>query len=227
MQYGGEATSLKPRGVISLMAALGGYDRGQPLLHGDDDVKTKQAGGIQTTREKILDVATDLFVENGYDGTPLSLIASRLEFTKAALYYHFKSKSDILTGILDPLLRQVDALLQSAPERFPTSAERWEFMVRYSEILLSHVRAVAVLAIGGNQAWMPEEILRRIEWHRVRTTELATLPGMSDEEQVRAILLTDMMHREIVFESGRTRVSGMTSERRREIVYDFIREALG
>lgn len=190
-------------------------------------MKTQQGSGSQVTREKILEVATDLFVEYGYDGTPLSLIASKLEFTKAALYYHFKSKTDILTEILEPLLGQVDELLERAPERFPTSDQRWDFMVRYSQILLSHARAVSVLSLGGNHSWMPAAILRRIERHKNRTTELAMLPSMSEEDQVKAILLTDMLHREIVFESGRPTVAGMSPERRREIVYDFIREALG
>lgn len=190
-------------------------------------MKTNQTTGNQATREKILDVAADLFVEHGYPGTPLSMISSRLEFTKAALYYHFKSKASILTGILDPLLDAIDDLLAETPQHFPDAGKRWEFMLAYSELLLSNARTVSVLAIGGSQAWMPEDILKRIEGHRMRTTELAMLPGMSDEDQVKAILLVDMLHREIVFEKGRGMVSGMTAERRRAIVYGFIRESLG
>lgn len=189
-------------------------------------MKRQQTSGNASTREKILDVAADLFVEHGYPGTPLSLIASKLEFTKAALYYHFKSKSDILSGILDPVLDEVDALLTKSPEHFPDAEERWGFMFAYSQLLLSNARAIEVLSIGANQAWMPEEILKRIEWHRMRTIELAMLPGMSEEQQVRAILLMDVMHREIVFEKDRSVVQGMTAERRREIVYRFIRECL-
>ena len=189
-------------------------------------MKTKQTTGSNATREKILDVAAELFVENGYSGTPLSLIASKLDFTKAALYYHFKNKADILTGILNPLLDEIDELLRETPGQFPDAEKRWEFMIAYSELLLSNARAVAVLAIGGNQSWLPGDVLKRIERHRVRTTELAMLPGMSEEEQVRAILLMDMMHREIVFEKDRAVVASMTPKRRREIVYRFVRESL-
>lgn len=49
-----------------------------------------------STRERILDIALALFTEQGYDKTSLRDIAERLGTTKAALYYHFKSKSDIL-----------------------------------------------------------------------------------------------------------------------------------
>lgn len=189
-------------------------------------MKRKQTAGSHATQEKILDVASDLFVEHGYPGTPLSMIAANLEFTKAALYYHFRNKADILTGILDPLFDQIDDLLEETPEQFPDADKRWEFMLAYTELLLSNPRAVAVLAIGGNQAWMPEPELKRMEWHRARTIELTILPGMSDEAQVEAMLLMDMLHREIVFEKDRAVVNGMPPERRREIVYSFIRESL-
>src|SRR5512133_27475 len=48
------------------------------------------------TRERILDVALELFNEQGYEKTPLRELAERLGVTKAALYYHFKRKEDIL-----------------------------------------------------------------------------------------------------------------------------------
>jgi AcrR family transcriptional regulator len=51
------------------------------------------------TRQRILDVALDLFTEQGYDGTSLRQIAERLGVTKAALYYHFESKEDILLAL--------------------------------------------------------------------------------------------------------------------------------
>ncbi|HEY3674033.1 MAG TPA: helix-turn-helix domain-containing protein, partial [Acidimicrobiia bacterium] len=39
------------------------------------------------TRERILAVANELFIEQGYEGTSLREIADRLDITKAALYY--------------------------------------------------------------------------------------------------------------------------------------------
>jgi len=47
----------------------------------------------EDTRQRILDVASELFVERGYDATSLREIAERLGVTKAALYYHFASKA--------------------------------------------------------------------------------------------------------------------------------------
>ena len=52
-----------------------------------------------TTRDRILDVALDLFIDQGYDGTSLRQIADRLGITKAALYYTFEAKADILMAL--------------------------------------------------------------------------------------------------------------------------------
>jgi AcrR family transcriptional regulator len=51
------------------------------------------------TRERILDIAMDLFIEQGYDKTSLRQIADRLGFTQAAIYYHFAAKEDILVAL--------------------------------------------------------------------------------------------------------------------------------
>ena len=44
-------------------------------------------------------MALDLFIEKGYDKTSLREIAEQLGVTKAALYYHFASKDDILMAL--------------------------------------------------------------------------------------------------------------------------------
>ncbi len=52
-----------------------------------------------STREKILDVALDLFTNQGFDGTSMREIAERLLISKPAIYYHFASKEDILMAL--------------------------------------------------------------------------------------------------------------------------------
>src|SRR5919198_528000 len=55
----------------------------------------KKAGGSaakKETRERLLDVALDLFSEKGYAETSLREIAAELGVSKAALYYHFESE---------------------------------------------------------------------------------------------------------------------------------------
>ncbi|HEU5308208.1 MAG TPA: helix-turn-helix domain-containing protein [Acidimicrobiia bacterium] len=64
------------------------------------------------TRERILTVANELFTEQGYEGTSLREIADRLDITKAALYYHFRSKDEILQTLLEPFDVLIEEMLQ-------------------------------------------------------------------------------------------------------------------
>jgi AcrR family transcriptional regulator len=68
--------------------------RGQPS---GDQPSGDQAGA--STREKILDVALDLFTDQGFDGTSMREIAERLHISKPAIYYHFASKEEILMAL--------------------------------------------------------------------------------------------------------------------------------
>ena len=53
------------------------------------------------TRERILEVALGLFERQGYAGTSLRDISDQLGVTKAALYYHFPSKEELFTAVVD------------------------------------------------------------------------------------------------------------------------------
>jgi AcrR family transcriptional regulator len=66
------------------------------------------------TRARILDVAVDLFIEQGYAGTSVRDISERLGMTKGSLYYHFASKEDVLTALVTPLVEDLDSFLQAA-----------------------------------------------------------------------------------------------------------------
>lgn len=57
------------------------------------------------TKERILDIALELFAQNGYLGTSMSDIAKQLGFTKAALYKHYTSKQEILDQIVERMNR--------------------------------------------------------------------------------------------------------------------------
>ena len=63
----------------------------------DDQADGDQAGA--STRDRILDVALDLFTDQGFDGTSMREIAERLQLSKPAIYYHFASKEEILMAL--------------------------------------------------------------------------------------------------------------------------------
>lgn len=74
------------------------------------EAKTPRTG----TRQRILDVAAHLFACKGYAGTSIRDISEELGVTKAALYYHFESKEDILTELLEHPVAAVREVLDAA-----------------------------------------------------------------------------------------------------------------
>ncbi|MGW3011820.1 TetR/AcrR family transcriptional regulator [Streptomyces sp. NPDC001219] len=87
------------------------------------------------TRRRIQDVALELFVRNGYEKTSLREIAEILEVSKPAIYYHFKSKEDILLSIFQDLTRPVDDIISWGRQQPRTLETKQEILRRYSAAL--------------------------------------------------------------------------------------------
>jgi len=93
---------------------------------------------MSDTREQILEVARDLFIEQGYDATSLREIAEKVCVTKAALYYHFTNKQDILRALAAPAMEATPTVLSMLPER-PVDLAQWAGVVAsLSEWLLDN-----------------------------------------------------------------------------------------
>jgi AcrR family transcriptional regulator len=125
----------------------------EPGHDGDNDPLPPPTAAKADTRDRILDVALDLFTEQGFDGTSLREIAERLNVTKAALYYHFESKDDILLA-LHMRLHEFgrEALLKMA-EQEPVTLKQWgelldevvDAMLAQRKLFLMHERNQAAL----------------------------------------------------------------------------------
>jgi AcrR family transcriptional regulator len=61
------------------------------------------------SQEMLLAAAVKLFSARGYDQTTLQDIAGEAGLTKGALYYHFKSKEEILRRVHDDMIEQIVA----------------------------------------------------------------------------------------------------------------------
>ena len=59
---------------------------------------TKEA---EERRNEILDVADRLFCQKGFDGTSTNDILKEVGIARGTLYYHFKSKEEIMNAIID------------------------------------------------------------------------------------------------------------------------------
>jgi AcrR family transcriptional regulator len=87
------------------------------------------------TRARIHDVALEVFAEHGYERTTMQQIADRLRITRPALYFHYRSKEDILASIHDALAHSVDDLIGWASAQPRTRATRQELLRRLHELM--------------------------------------------------------------------------------------------
>ncbi|MEV6808143.1 TetR/AcrR family transcriptional regulator [Streptomyces sp. NPDC017248] len=97
-----------------------------------DGTKHQRRGN---TRQRIQDVALALFAEQGYEKTSLREIAERLDVTKAALYYHFKTKEEIIASLFEDLTKPIEGLIDWGRGQPHTLATKEEIIRRYSEAL--------------------------------------------------------------------------------------------
>ncbi|KAA9157104.1 TetR/AcrR family transcriptional regulator [Amycolatopsis acidicola] len=93
------------------------------------------AGRRSDTRERIQQIALELFVEQGYEKTSLREIAERLDVTKAALYYHFRTKEDIVASLLDDLAESLDEVLEWGKAQEDHVGARRELIRRLAELV--------------------------------------------------------------------------------------------
>lgn len=145
------------------------------------------------TRSRIQAIAVELFTERGYDKTSLREIAEQLGVTKAALYYHFKSKDDILHSLVDDYFGQVDALIAWGQSQRRTPEVREEILVRYLDIVIGGHKVYKML--HQNQAALASKtsVKERGQLFRERMNsiiDLLTDPGASLHERVRAAVAT-------------------------------------
>jgi AcrR family transcriptional regulator len=139
------------------------------------------------TRARILSVGLRLFAEQGYANTSLREIAEELGVTKAALYFHYKTKEEIVTGILRGYIDDIDDLLAETPGGPATLAEREQTVRRFAELQASW---------GGNLTKMIRQNFTEIsilpvgteirESHR-RMIEFLAGPDPSVLDQTRAV----------------------------------------
>jgi AcrR family transcriptional regulator len=68
----------------------------------------------QTSKQKILEAALELFAYDGYHTTSISKVARKANVSKGLIYNYFESKEELLKSMLDRLLQQVDVFLTTA-----------------------------------------------------------------------------------------------------------------
>ncbi|MFJ3926649.1 TetR/AcrR family transcriptional regulator [Streptomyces sp. NPDC090022] len=150
------------------------------------------------TRQRIQDVALELFAEQGYEKTSLREIAERLGVTKAALYYHFKTKEEILISIFDDVTRPIDELITWAGGQPRTLETKQEVLRRYSEAMAAGASLYRFMQ--ENQATMRDlSIGRTVKERLFALVELLRTEDGPKTDQVRCVSALFTLHAGMMF----------------------------
>jgi len=97
-------------------------------------------------KEEILDVATRLFAERGYEGTSMNDVAEQVGMRKASLFYHFATKDALYEAVLDRLVASLQVALEAIYVSSGTFPDRLDAVTEtVVTVLASHPYAARLL----------------------------------------------------------------------------------
>ena len=150
--------------------------------------RRKRADG-ELSRERILDAATEIAAERGYEGTSIALVSKKCGLPASSIYWHFKDKDDLIAAVIE---RSFGVWLRAA-SKIPRDATNEERVVgvgaQTAKALLDSpdfIRLGLMLALERR----PEELRARTMFIRVRDQAYQQLtenfrqlmPGLTDAE---------------------------------------------
>jgi len=182
---------------------------------------------VTDTRQRLIDVAVDLFTRHSFAGTSLQMIADELGFTKAAIYHHFRTREALLGAVLEPMLEELRTIVDAAEIRRTAHARAEHMLSGYAALAVRNRGLVAVLAADPGVAGV---LIQRPEWGELIRRQLALLadvdPGPAGEVKAAMVFagmagaagparanLDDDALREHLVEAGR-RTLGLRAPRR-------------
>ena len=74
----------------------------------------KRAAQGRATRDQLIEVATRLFAEHGYEGTSIEAVLSAAGVSRGALYHHFAGKEALFEAVVSAVSGQVTVELAEA-----------------------------------------------------------------------------------------------------------------
>ncbi|MFG1689670.1 TetR/AcrR family transcriptional regulator [Nonomuraea sp. NPDC049269] len=136
----------------------------------------QKASGEPHTRERLIDVAVRLFTRRSFAGTSLQMIADEMGITKAAVYHHFRTREELLTAVVEPVLRRLRAIIETAEAKRTPHARAEHLLAGYVDLSVEYRAVVAVFA---NDAGAIEMLRAQPETSDLINRQLNLLAGVT------------------------------------------------
>ena len=166
-------------------------------------------------KERVTAAAIDLFVEHGVEGTSLQMIADRLGLTKAALYYHYRTKDALILAAFSPILDDVRSVLADAVEQRTKAARLDTAIAGLVDITMRSRRllqvAMADPALGhvlkGHKSDELDQLIERV--------------FVSDDDSVEALVACRMLVPALAFAAADPRFQDIDADELRQAMIEI------
>jgi AcrR family transcriptional regulator len=146
---------------------------------------------------RIAHLALARFRVGGFVGTSIADLAGALGVSKAAIYYHYRSKDALLHHLIDPLLDAIDACIQDHTTTPPPTPR--QMLGAYLAVLLTHRDVVPLIATDVAVLNHPR-IGPRLRAQDQQLQSLLTAPDTSVSARLRAEAALGAIWRPLVAE---------------------------
>jgi AcrR family transcriptional regulator len=98
-------------------------------------------------RTRVTLAALELFARRGVSGTSLQDIADHLGVTKAAVYYQFRSKEEIVLAVVEDAFADLRGFVEEAEAAGDARAATERALVGLVDLMIAHRQAIAALIL--------------------------------------------------------------------------------
>jgi len=98
------------------------------------------------SRQRFIDAAVRLFIRHSFAGTSLQMIAEEVGVTKSAVHHHFRTREDLLTAVVTPLISQFRGTIEAAEAHRSRPARAEHLLAGFVDIVVRNRSVVAILA---------------------------------------------------------------------------------
>ena len=137
-------------------------------------------------RQRLHDAALRLFSEHGVSGTSLQMIADEVGVTKAAVYYHYRTKDDLVVGVVAPFIDRLFDVLEAAHARRGRRAQVEVLLTGLVDLIVDVRHLYVVAAVDPVIAHLHEHYPRMREIGD-RMRELLAGPDADAERRVAVV----------------------------------------
>ncbi|KAB8316808.1 TetR/AcrR family transcriptional regulator [Tolypothrix campylonemoides VB511288] len=140
-------------------------------------VTTKKSNSRSTTRETLLQAAIQVVIDKGVEALTLDAVAQQAGVSKGGLLYHFSNKDALITGMVEQLIRDFEAVLQVEFEQddAPGTPGQWlrayiRATVRFSKQSLALIARLFSITVDSPNLFKAAEIYGQQWWQRIETS---------------------------------------------------------